>query len=90
MDFLSDLSLIKNQFIQIHWFSLICEIHFRVFLGLGVLAEASRRVVGINKKATTDAKLDGSLILNEANAERIVATLCKVSRKNNEMNVYLV
>jgi len=49
-----------------------------VGLGFGVLAEASKRVVGLNKKAETDAKLDGSLVLNEANAERIVSTLCKV------------
>jgi len=42
------------------------------------LAEASRRAVGIRKEPTSDAKLDGSLVLNEANAERIVATLCRV------------
>jgi len=49
-----------------------------VGLGLGIVAEASRRVVGVGKKSSSDAKLDGSLILNEANAERIVATLCRV------------
>merc|ERR1719427_708476 len=49
-----------------------------VGLGLGVVAEASRRVIGIRKEVTSDAKLDGSLVLNEANAERIVATLCRV------------
>jgi len=49
-----------------------------VGLGLGVVAEASRRAVGINKKSSSGAKLDGSLVLNEANAERIVATLCRV------------
>jgi len=49
-----------------------------VGLGLGIVAEASRRAVGVGKKSSSDAKLDGSLILNEANAERIVATLCRV------------
>ena len=48
-------------------------------LGVGILAEASRRAIGIRKEPTSDAKLDGSLVLNEANAERIVATLCRVS-----------
>jgi len=48
-----------------------------VGLGVGVLAEASRRAVGFRKE-TSNAKLDGSLVLNEANAERIVATLCRV------------
>jgi len=46
-------------------------------LGVGVLAEASRRAVGL-KPPSTGAGLDGSLVLSEANAERIVATLCKV------------
>jgi len=32
----------------------------------------------MGKKSSSEAKLDGSLILNEANAERIVATLCRV------------
>ena len=48
-----------------------------VGLGLGVMAEASRRVVGAGSQRS-GAKLDGSLILTEANAERIVATLCRV------------
>lgn len=48
-------------------------------LGLGVVAEASRRVVrGDSGSQGSGAKLDGSLILSEANAERIVATLCRV------------
>lgn len=42
------------------------------------MAEASRRVVGLNKKPESGAKLDGSLVLSEANAERIVKTLCEV------------
>ena len=51
-----------------------------VGLGLGVVAEASRRVVGASSGAGSGsgAKLDGSIILTEANAERIVATLCRV------------
>lgn len=48
-----------------------------VGLGLGIVAEASRRVVSGGGQGS-GAKLDGSLILNEANAERIVATLCRV------------
>ena len=49
-----------------------------VGLGLGIVAEASRRAVGVGRKKQSDASLDGSLILNEANAERIVETLCRV------------
>ena len=50
-----------------------------VGLGLGVVAEASRRVIsGGSGSQGSGAKLDGSLILSEANAERIVATLCRV------------
>jgi len=53
-----------------------------VGLGVGTLAEASRRAVGMRKvpsnKDGEGASLDGSLILNEANAERIVRTLCRV------------
>ena len=49
-------------------------------LGLGTVAEASRRAIGISKVNPNNgkAKLDGNLILSEANAERIVETLCKV------------
>ena len=50
-----------------------------VGLGLGIVAEASRRVVGAGSRGRgSGAKTDGSLILTEANAERIVATLCRV------------
>jgi len=49
-----------------------------VGLGFGVVAEGARRAVGVSKVTSSGAKLDGSLILNEANAERIVATLCRV------------
>ena len=40
-------------------------------LGLGTLAEASRRVVGLSDP-------NSNLVLSEANAERIVQTLCRV------------
>ena len=49
-----------------------------VGLGLGIAAEASRRVVGVRSGGKSGAKLDGSIILTEANAERIVSTLCRV------------
>ena len=42
-----------------------------VGLGLGVVAEASRRAVGVSQSSS-------SLVLSEANAERMVATLCRV------------
>ncbi|XP_023329507.1 atypical kinase COQ8B, mitochondrial isoform X2 [Eurytemora carolleeae] len=49
-----------------------------VGLGLGVMAEASRRAVGIRPSGSSGAKLEDSMVLTEANAERIVSTLCKV------------
>ena len=49
-----------------------------VGLGLGIVAEASRRAVGVRPNHSSGAKLDGSIVLNEANAERIVSTLCRV------------
>ena len=42
-----------------------------VSLGLGTIAEASKRFVGISDSTS-------SVILSDANAERIVATLCRV------------
>ena len=51
-------------------------------LGIGALAEITRRTLGLNGKKLTDenapAILDASPFLTEANAERIVSTLCKV------------
>ena len=47
-------------------------------LGLGTLAEASRRALGTSKPKKGDSKLDGSVVLTDANAERIVQTLCRV------------
>ena len=48
-------------------------------LGLGTVAEASKRAIGISEgNMNGKAKLDGSVVLSEANAERIVETLCKV------------
>ena len=46
-------------------------------LAVGTVAEASRRAIGLGSK-TTEAATSGSLVLTEANAERIVATLCRV------------
>ena len=47
------------------------------------MAEASRRVVGISDapKNGSGGRLDGSVVLTEANAERIVQTLCRVRGK---------
>merc|ERR1712012_436379 len=48
-------------------------------LGLGTLAEASRRALGTSKVGKSgSSKLDGSVVLTDANAERIVETLCRV------------
>ena len=47
-------------------------------LAFGTVAEASRRAVGIRGGGKSGAATDGSLILTEANASRIVATLCRV------------
>lgn len=51
-------------------------------LGIGALAEITRRTLGLNEKNTVDgskpAILDSNPFLTEANAERIVNTLCKV------------
>ena len=54
-----------------------------ISLGLGTLAEASRRVVGLSDATQNESgsRLDGSVILTEANAERIVQTLCRVRGK---------
>ena len=47
------------------------------------MAEASRRVVGLSDspKNGSGGRLDGSVVLTEANAERIVQTLCRVRGK---------
>lgn len=51
-------------------------------LGIGALAEITRRTLGLSDRKTTDenapAILDSNPFLTEANAERIVNTLCKV------------
>jgi predicted unusual protein kinase regulating ubiquinone biosynthesis (AarF/ABC1/UbiB family) len=47
-------------------------------LGVGVVTEASKRVLGIKPEKKSDALLEGSIFLSEANAERIVSTLCRV------------
>jgi len=43
-------------------------------LGIGTIAEASRRAIGLGKSSESQ----GSLALSEANVDRIVATLCGV------------
>ncbi|XP_073249145.1 atypical kinase COQ8A, mitochondrial-like [Porites lutea] len=47
-------------------------------LGLGALAEVTKRQLGLSKTGTSVADLTGSPFLSEANAERIVTTLCKM------------
>jgi len=47
-------------------------------LGMGAVAEASRRAVGIRKAGSGGSKLDGSVMMSEANVDRIVETLCSV------------
>ena len=37
-----------------------------------------RRAAGLSNASSGTASLDGSIVLSEANAERIVATLCRV------------
>ena len=50
-----------------------------ISLGLGTIAEATRRATGISKvDPGSKSKLDASVVLSEANAERIVETMCKV------------
>ncbi|XP_070578812.1 atypical kinase COQ8B, mitochondrial-like [Ptychodera flava] len=44
-------------------------------LGIGSIAEFTRRAVGLKD---SNGPIDGSILLTEANAERIVNTLCKV------------
>lgn len=47
-------------------------------LGVGTLAEMTRRSLGVAGPRNTGALLDASPFLTEANAKRIVDTLCKV------------
>jgi len=47
-------------------------------LGIGTVAEVTRRSLGLtNEEPSVESVLD-SVVLSEANAERIVNTLCKV------------
>ena len=48
-------------------------------LGLGTIAEYTRRTLGLKEQSVGDT-ID-SMFLNKANAERIVSTLCKVRGK---------
>ncbi|RXG59408.1 Atypical kinase ADCK3, mitochondrial [Armadillidium vulgare] len=47
-------------------------------LGMGTLAEMTRRTLGVKNPQAGEALLDASPFLTEANAKRIVDTLCKV------------
>lgn len=47
-------------------------------LGIGAIAEKTRRFIGLKDGKDNDSLLEGSLLLTEANAERIVETLCRV------------
>lgn len=47
-------------------------------LGLGALAEVTKRQLGLSKTGTSVAEVTGSPFLSQANAERIVSTLCKM------------
>ncbi|KAL9954092.1 hypothetical protein ACROYT_G041586 [Oculina patagonica] len=47
-------------------------------LGLGAIAEVTKRQLGLGKTGPSVAELAGSPFLSEANAERIVSTLCKM------------
>lgn len=47
-------------------------------LGVGTVAEVTRRRLGMNQGKGTGSLLDASPFLTEANAKRIVDTLCKV------------
>ena len=45
---------------------------------MGVVAEASKRALGLTAAKRSDALLEGSIFLSDSNAERIVNTLCRV------------
>lgn len=47
-------------------------------LGLGTLAEVAKRQLGLGKTGSSKTDITGSAFLSEANAERIVTTLCKM------------
>ncbi|CAG5136898.1 unnamed protein product, partial [Candidula unifasciata] len=47
-------------------------------LGLGALTEVTKRSFGLKEKVTSSGIMDSSPFLTEANAERIVNTLCRV------------
>lgn len=47
-------------------------------LGIGTLTEITKRSLGLSETKKGNSFLDSSTILTEANAERIVDTLCRV------------
>lgn len=52
-------------------------------LGVGAIAEVTRRSLGLNQGKDAGSLLDGSPFLTEANAKRIVDTLCRVRGKSD-------
>lgn len=47
-------------------------------LGVGTVAEVTRRSLGLTNEQPSAGRALDSVFLSEANAERIVSTLCKV------------
>jgi hypothetical protein len=47
-------------------------------LGIGTVAEVTRRSLGLTNEEPSEGRALDSVFLSEANAERIVNTLCKV------------
>ena len=47
-------------------------------LGFGIATEFAKRTLGLSDSKTATAPGDNNLVLNEANIERVVSTLCKV------------
>lgn len=53
-------------------------------LGMGTLAEVTRRSLGLNQGKGSGSLLDSSPFLTEANARRIVDTLCRVRGEHSD------
>jgi hypothetical protein len=53
-------------------------------LGIGALTEVTKRSLGLKNPNANTSLLEGSPFLSEANAERIVDTLCKVRGTTTE------
>jgi len=55
-------------------------------LGIGALTEITKRSLGLANPNSSTSMLDSSPFLTEANAERIVDTLCRVRGKLYKRN----